>query len=118
MYSYLFLLLNPAPSSPSGVNVSQNGVNSILVSWTPPLEEPTVTGYIIYYQRDGGERLSQSTGAAATTATITGVIAGTYSITVVATSNTLPSIESIPQLITLGSIYQQWVSNYIVHYAS
>ena len=84
------------------MNVAQNGVNSILVSWESPPGETAVTGYIIYYQQDGGQRLSQSAAPTATSAMIMGLIAGTYSITVVATSNTLPSTETITQTITIG----------------
>ena len=88
------------------MSVSQNGVDSVLVSWMPPSKEIAVNGYIIYYQQYGAQRLSLSAEAIATTATITGLIAGTYFITMVATSSTLPSNETIPQDITLGrSIY-------------
>ena len=85
--------LPPAPSPPSGVTVSQNGVGSVHVSWTPPSRGPAVTSYIIYYQQqDGGHNGSEMAGATATTATITGLMTGaTYSITMVATSSTLPS---------------------------
>ena len=94
----------PAPSPPSAVRGSQNGLDSVLVSWTPPSGGPDVTGYIIYYQRDGGQRLSENAAATATTATITGLIAGaTYSITMVATSSTLPSTETAVQTVTIGN---------------
>ena len=65
-----------------------------------------MTGYIIYYQQeDGGQRLSESAGTAATTTTITGLIAGaTYSITMVATSSTLPSTESAALTFILGTL--------------
>ena len=69
-----------------------------------------MTGYIIYYQQEeeGGQRLSESAEAAATTATITGLIAGaTYSITMVATSSTLPSAETAAQTVTIGTVYIQ-----------
>ena len=70
--------------------------DSVVVSWTPPSGKPDVTGYIIYYQQDGGQRLSENAGAtAATTTTITGLIVGaTYSFTMVANSSTLPSTET------------------------
>ena len=62
-----------------------------------------MTGYIIYYQQDGGQRLSQSAGPTDTNANITGLIAGaTYSITMVATMSTLPSIETDAATITIG----------------
>ena len=99
-----FFALHQAPSPPSDVSVSQNGLGSILVSWTPPSGEPAVTGYIIYYQQDGGQRLSQSFGFTDTTATITELIVGaTYSLTIVATSSTLPSNETEAEDITLGT---------------
>ena len=92
-----------APSPPSAVSVSQNGLDSVLISWSAPSGEPDVTGYIIYYQRDGGQRLSENAGTTATSATITGLIAGaTYSITMVAASSTLPSTETTAQTVTIG----------------
>ena len=65
-----------------------------------------MTGYIIYYQQEeeGGLRLSESAEAAAITASITGLIAGaTYSITMVATSSTLPSTETAALTVTIGT---------------
>ena len=62
-----------------------------------------MTGYIIYYQQDGGQRLSQSAGSTDTAAIITGLIAGaTYSVTMVATSTTLPSNENVAKTIMIG----------------
>ena len=86
------------------MTVSQNGVDSVQVSWTPPLVEPAVTGYIIYYhQQDGGHTGSEMAGVTATTTTITGLIPGaTYSITMVATSNMLPSSVTAAVIITIG----------------
>ena len=103
MQMYICLIsLPPAPSPPSGVNVSQTGLGNVLVSWTPPSGEPAVTGYIIYYQQDGGQRLSLSAGRTATTATITGLIVHVgATITMVATSSTLPSLETPAQTITI-----------------
>ena len=103
MYIHLIVDIPPAPSPPSGVMVSQNGLDSVQVSWTPPSGEPTVTGYIIYYQQqDGGQNGTEMAGATATTATITGLMTGAvYSITMVATSSTLPSNA---EHITIGMI--------------
>ena len=88
------------PPSPSEVNVSQNGLTSVLVSWTS--EDPTATGYIIYYQQqDGEKRFSLTT---ATTFTITGLIVGsTYSISVASTSAALPSAATAPHDVTIGT---------------
>ena len=96
-----------APSPPSGVTVSQNGVGRVQVSWTPPSGEPAVTGYIVYYQQQDGEHTDTEMAAAtATSTTITGLITGvTYSITMVATSSTLPSTVTTAETITIGMIW-------------
>ena len=102
IYTCISSSTSPAPSPPSAVSVSQNGLDSVLVSWTPPSGEPDVTGYIIYYQQDGGQRLSGNAGATDMT-TITGLITGaTYSITMVATSSTLPSTETTAQTVIIS----------------
>ena len=94
---------SPAPSPPSGVSVSQNGLNSLLASWT--LGEPAVTGYIISYQtQDGGHSGSVNENETASSTIITGLMTGaTYSITIVATSSTLPSTETTAPDITIGT---------------
>ena len=99
---FLVLLSLTGPSPPSGVSVSQNGLGSLLVSWTPG--ETSVTGYIIYYQQqDGGQRLSQTAGATDTSITITGLITGaTYSISIAAISNALFSTEIAAPHVTIG----------------
>ena len=88
------------------MTVSQNGVESVQVSWTLPSGEPAVTGYIIYYQQqDGGRNGSEMDRATAHTATITGLMTGTaYSITMLATSSTLPSTVTAAVTITIGMI--------------
>ena len=107
MYVHLVVDLPPAPSPPSGVTVSQNGVDSVQISWTPPSGEPAVTGYIIYYQQqDGGHTGSEMARDTTTIATITGLMTGaTYSITMVATSSTLPSTVTAAETITIGRIW-------------
>ena len=92
-----------APSPPSNVIVSQNGLESLLVSWTAG--ESIVTGYIIsYQQQDGVHSDSVAVNETVTSTIITGLMIGaTYSISIVATSNTLPSNETIAQNITIGN---------------
>lgn len=111
MFEYILCVhltvdLPPAPSPPSGVTVSQNGVDGVQVSWTPPSGEPTATGYVMYYQQPNrGHTGSVIAGATSTTATITGLMTGaTYSITMVATSSTLPSTVTAELTITIGMI--------------
>ena len=97
---------SPAPSPPSAVSVSQNGQDSVLVSWTPPSGGPDVTGYIIYYRYYticGSWWFTEYAGATATNATITGLIAGaTYYISMVVISSTLPRTEELT--VTIGTV--------------
>ena len=103
--SSLLIVIFPAPSPPSAVSVSQNGLGSVQVSWKPSSGGPTVTGYIIYYKQDGGKRLSVNTGATATFATITGLNELIpYSITMVATSSTVHSNETAAEMVTVGRL--------------
>ena len=97
------------------MSVFQNGLDSILVSWTVS-GESIGTGYIISYQQlDGVHSDSVTVDDTAVTSTIiTGLVIGaTYSISIVATSNTLPSTETtVPDDITIGNMitveYSVW----------
>ena len=65
---------------------------TITVSWTPP--SPTPTGYVIYYQAtDGGTDSGNETvtGGSTDQEVITDRNRGSYDITIMATSNHLPS---------------------------
>ena len=99
MLKYIFPMSAPPPLS--GVRVSQTKLGSVQVSWSPG--DGLVTGYIIsYQQRDGPQNGSVEAEATATSATISGLIGGsTYSIGLVATSNTLPSVVAM-ESITVG----------------
>ena len=87
--------------------VSQNGLNSLLVTWTPSAG-PNVTGYTIFYQQqDGGHssRHSMEAEETDTSVTITGLMRGaTYSINIMANSNTLPNDIAGPNQ-TIGKQY-------------
>ena len=93
------------------MTVSQNGVDSVQVSWISPSGEPAVTGYIIYYQQqDGGHTDLVYAEANVTTATITKLMTGaTYSITMVATSSTLPSTVTAAETITIGMMWNMLI---------
>ena len=86
-------MITPAPSPPSNVGVSQNGLNSLLVTWTPSAG-PNVTGYTIYYQQiDGRQNGSVKAVETDTSIVITGLTLGAnFSISMVTNSSTLPSI--------------------------
>ena len=109
------LLLSPVPSPPSGVMVSQNGLNSLLVTWIPSAG-PNITGYTIFYQQqDGGHnpRHSLETEETVTSVVITGLMRGaTYNISIMTGSNTLPSdvIARPNQTISMGNLTSITVS--------
>ena len=71
----------------------QSGPTSIRVTWTPPDPLDGVTGYRIHYTTGGGSSDSQTvSGGDTMTHTLTGLTNGeTYTISIVATSNNLPS---------------------------
>ena len=89
------------------MSVSQNGLNSLLVTWTPS-QGPDVTGYTIYYQKqNGGPSGSVEAGQSDTSITIPGLIVGaTYSISMVANSSTLPSTVTTGHSATIGTFHQ------------
>ena len=90
-----------APDLPSNLTIT--GLDGFLVSWTPPSGGAVVTGYVIYYQQVGGNVMSVNSGANEANITINGLIGGnTYSVTLVATSTTLPSEVIGPNTFTLG----------------
>ena len=103
--SYTINYIFAAPSPPSNVIVSQNGLESLLVLWTHG--ESIVTGYIISYQQQDGVH-SDSVNVNETTVTstiITGLMIGvTYSISIVATTSTLPSNVTTAPDITIGNV--------------
>ena len=71
----------------------QDSPTSIRVTWTPPDPLDGVTGYRIYYTNGGGSSGNQTvSGGNTMTHTLTGLTNGeTYTISIVATSNTFPS---------------------------
>ena len=102
MYNYTLKIV--APSPPSDVKFSQNGLRSVLVSWTSGVT--AVTGYVVYYQQQNGEHNGSVTAEGSESeANITGLNPGTnYSIEMVATSNTLPSDATLKH-ITIGQLH-------------
>ena len=95
------LMITPAPSPPSDVRASQNGLNSLLVTWTPS-EGPNVTGYTVIYQQIDGKQNGLVAANNTDTINITGLIAGaSFSIGVLANSSTLPSIVTYGPTVTI-----------------
>ena len=71
----------------------QSGPTSIRVTWTPPDPLDGITGYRIHYTTGEGSSGSQTvSGGNTMTHTLTGLTNGeTYTISIVATSSTVPS---------------------------
>ena len=83
------------------MRVTQNGLNSVLVSWTAG--DMSVTGYFISYSsEEGGETNSLSAEESDTHITISELTVGTtYIVNISANSSTLPS-SVVTRPITLG----------------
>ena len=96
-FKYPFIPL--APSAPSDVRVTQNGLNSILVSWTAG--DMSVTGYFISYSSEEGRKTnSLSAEENDTNITISGLTIGEdYTVNISASSSMLPSA-----VVTIGNI--------------
>ena len=82
----------------------QNGLKSLLVSWTSGM--PAVTGYVVHYREQNGEHNGSVTVEGSESgANITGLNPGTnYSMEIVATSSTLPSDATL-KYITIGQLH-------------
>ena len=87
----LFSHAHTAAGSPTNLNAIPASITSFRVSWTPPA---TVTGYQVYWNGGGGvDSGNMSVGAEDRAVTVTGRTPGlTYSITIVALSDHLPSL--------------------------
>ena len=85
------LLLPPVASAPTSVMAVQEGLTSILVSWSPPTSLGDTTGYRIYYS--GGSSGSEDVSDGATdNYLLIGLQNGeSYTISIIATSQHLPS---------------------------
>ena len=106
--------LSPAPSPPTDLAVSQNGEDSVLVSWTPQAGEAAVTGYTISYHTLDGEYVQTlfCPDSASTTTLTNLTIGGTYNIKFVVNSTTLPSVVSELSTTIGKSIYKLFLYFY------
>ena len=94
-----------APNLPTGLMVTQVSAMSVMVSWTPPTDITGVTGYRIFYNDGTVEQSRDVSGASTDMDTISSLTTGsTYSITIVATSDGLPSEVVGPEMIELGMV--------------
>ena len=89
----LFCFLLPVASAPTNLLVVQKSPNEIRVSWTPPTPLGDTTGYRIYYSGGSSGSVDVS-GGSTDNHTLTGLQNGaSYTISIVGTSEHLPSIR-------------------------
>ena len=93
--------ITTAANPPTGLMAVQDSLTSILVSWTAPASGgASHTSYRIFNQTGGGSEQSVTVGPTATSHTLTGLQSGaTYSISIVARSNQLPSARVGPEMV-------------------
>ena len=101
-------LIYTAPNPPQDLNVSQNGFNSVLVSWKPPdASSVSPTGYTItLLPLQGAEdSVTARVSVSETSTTVSGLRErATYSVTIVTNSITLSSNITGPENITIGDL--------------
>ena len=91
LYMYSNVLYTVA-SAPTNVTAVQDGPTRILVSWSPPGPLGDTTGYRIDYNTNSGSDSVTIDGGSTDSHILTGLQNGaTYTISIVATSQTLPS---------------------------
>ena len=102
------------------MRVTQNGLNSLLVTWRYSSWPALVTGFHIWYYEEGEHNDSVIGGINDTNVTISRLTTGaTYSISVVANTTTLPSYPStirftLSMYITVYKSYNRNVSYCII----
>ena len=84
-------LYSPGISPPSDVTAVQDGLTSIILSWTPSND---ATGYRIYYNSSGGHSgFEDVNGGSTDTYNLSGLQSGgSYTVSIMATSIDPPSI--------------------------
>ena len=95
--------MSTAANPPTGLTAVQDSLTSVLVSCTAPASGgASHTGYHIFYQTGGSEQTALAT-AGATSLRLTGLqIGATYSISIVALSDQLPSARVGPVDVTVS----------------
>ena len=96
-------MFSPVASAPTNLMAVQEDLTSIRVSWSPPTPLGDTTGYRIYYS-DGDSSDSVDVGGGSSSEYILQdlTMGSSYSLSLVATSQHLPS-ETLTQSLTLVS---------------
>ena len=99
-----FLIFPPVASAPTNLMAVQEGPTSIRVSWSPPTPLGDTTGYRIYYS-SGSSGSKGVSGGSTDNDLLTGLENGDiYTISIVATSQHLPSEQTTAVMVTLGEV--------------
>ena len=97
----IFIIISPGTSPPSNVTAVQDDPTSVTVTWTASSD---ATGYRISYISSGGDSDSADISSG-DSHTLTGLVReATYSISIMATSQTLPSSQAITVAIMLSEV--------------
>ena len=99
---WFLVVLPPVASAPTNLMADQEGPTAIQVSWSPPTPLGDTTGYRIYYS--GGSSGSEDvSGGSINKHLLTGLQnEDSYSISLVATSQHLPSEHTTAVMVMLG----------------
>ena len=96
------IVLPPVASVPTNLTAVQEGPTSIQVSWSPPTPLGDTTGYRIYYSGGTSGSVDVS-GGSRNNYLLTGLQNGeSYNISLVATSQHLPSERTTAVMVMLG----------------
>ena len=102
------LHLPTVASGPTGMEVKQEDPTSVRVSWLPPSPPGHTTGYTILYSTGERADTREISGAGVSEARLAGlVVGGEYSISLLATSQHLPS-ETVTVTLQLLLGKRQW----------
>ena len=100
---FIILLNTIGAEPPTNVTAVQNGLESVMVSWTPPSSAPT-SGYRVKVTPGG-----HSMNAQAPSQTIQPLEPGAYNIKVISLShNKLPSEEVAAEVTVNGKLWQRY----------
>ena len=111
-------LFPPVASAPTNLMAVQEGLTSIRVSWSPPTPLGDTTGYRIYYSDSDSSDSVDVSGGSTDNYLLTGLLMeSTYTISIVATSQHLPS-DTVDDQVTLSeTLMTDYGSTVLSHHA-
>ena len=114
VHTYLEKLLPPVAGQPTGVSAVQQSDTNIEVSWMSP--GSPATGYIIYYQPDGGDVTRETiSGVDTENYILSNLESGVnYNISIIAVSDHLPSAVVGTVILSMVTLYRTVCFNLII----